>query len=278
MDRKGINIGGKQISNLRYADDTALFATNHQDATDIVDSLNKKGQDKHLQLNAKKTKHMHIGQQQSQQLIVNGEQLEMVTDFKYLGSIKTNTADCTKDINSRIGIAKRKMIELNNIWKDRTLSNVLKLKILKSLIFTVITYGAEGWTIKQKEEKKINAAEMWFYRRLLRVSWKERRTNISILKELNIKRQLLPAIIEKKMSFFGHTSRNRKCSITKDIIQGKVEGRRKRGRPRAAYMDNIKKWSNTTTPEAFRKAEDREVWRQLTKKAARSASDNVDAG
>ena len=85
-------------------------------------------------------------------------------------------------------MAKRKMIDLRNIWKDKDLSFPLKLKIMKVLVWTTITYGAEGWTLRAEEKKKIQAAEMWCYRRLLNISWKDKRTNKSILNELNIER------------------------------------------------------------------------------------------
>ncbi|GFN78854.1 endonuclease-reverse transcriptase [Plakobranchus ocellatus] len=78
-----------------------------------------------------------------------------------------DSGDNTNDINARIGMAKKRMQDLVNIWKDKTITLQLKIKIMKTLVWTVMTYGAEGWTIKKKQEKKINSTEMWFYRRLL---------------------------------------------------------------------------------------------------------------
>ena len=89
-----------------------------------------------------------------------------------------------------------------------------------------MTYGAEGWTLRKRDEKKINSAEMWFYRRLLRVSWKQKRTDENILTELGVKRQLLDTIKKRKLSFFGHICRY-KCTLMKDIIQGNY-GRQER--------------------------------------------------
>ena len=84
--------------------------------------------------------------------------------FKYLGSIKSSDGTCLKDVKTRIAMAKQKMLQLNNIWKDRGVPNSLKIIILKCLVWPVVMYGCEAWTLRKEEEKKINAAEMWFYR------------------------------------------------------------------------------------------------------------------
>ena len=204
--------------------------------------------------------------------------MEEVEEFKYLGSIKTNTGDCSKDIITRIAMAKKRTVELNNIWKDKSINVQLKLKIMKCLVWTIMTYGAEGWTIKGRDEQRIEAAEMWFYRRMLRISWKEKRTNKSILEELKTKRALLETVKTRKLNFFGHASRNKRCRLVKDVIQGKMEGKRGRGRPRSSYMSNIQDWSEMTGRSTFEAAEDRTEWRKTVKKAARSASNHVDAG
>ena len=133
--------------------------------------------------------------------------------------------------------------------------------------------GAEGWTIKQKDEQKIESAEMWFYRRMLRISWKEKRTNKSILEELKTERVLLQNIKTRKLNFFGHASRNKRCSLMKDVIQGKMEGKRGRGRPRASYMRMVR----DDGENAFEAAKDRTNWKRIVRRTARSASNHVDA-
>ena len=114
----GINIGGRNITNLRYADDTELLADNITSMSKILHRVDAAGNNSGLKLNAKKTKVMHItgpGSQGPQQIRINGTDLENVTDFKYLGSIKASDGTCTKDIKYRIGMAKQKMVQLNNI-------------------------------------------------------------------------------------------------------------------------------------------------------------------
>ena len=221
---------------------------------------------------------MHIGKGTPNPIDIDGETIECVDHFKYLGSIKTDSADCSKDVNARIGMAKKRVLELNNIWKDTNIRKELKIKLMKCLVWTVMTYGAEGWTLRKRDEKKINSAEMWFHRRLLRVSWKQKRTDENILTELGVKRQLLDTIKKRKLSFFGHICRN-KCTLMKDIIQGKMEGRRGRGRPKTAYMDNIREWTGRNNREIYAMTEDREEWRAAVQRAVRAANVSTsDAG
>ena len=215
---------------------------------------------------------INIGAGPTTPIAIGQEELEEVTNFKYLGSIKSKDADCTTDINARIVMAKKRMISLSNIWKDKNIKTTLKMKIMKCLVWTTMTYGAEGWTLRKTNVKKIQSAEMWFYRRLLRTSWKERRTDLSILQELNTERELVKLILRKKMTFFGHICRSKKCSLMKEAIQGKVEGKRKRGRPRISYLGNIKEWTGRNSPEIFNMIDRRQDWRSEVQRAVRAAN------
>ena len=190
IEDMGIRIGGRNITDMRYADDTGLLASNVTSSKRMLYRVDTSGKRKGLGLNAPKTKYMHIKGKYSQpdeftSIKVNGVQLEKVGDFKYLGSIKSSDGTCLQDVKARIGMAKQKMLQLNNIWKDRSIPNQLKMFLLKCLVWPVLMYGCEAWTLRKEEEKRINAAEMWLYRRLLRISWKDKRTNDSILEELS---------------------------------------------------------------------------------------------
>ena len=200
LEDDGVKISGEKISNLRYADDTALLADSYENMCNVLNKVNDAGERSGLKLNAKKTKVMLINCKDTFDPInINNYNLEYVLNMKYLGSVKEYDGSCSFDVNTRIGMAKSKMVELNNIWKDIGIPTKLKVTLLKSLIWPVMMYGCEAWTLRADELSKINAAELWFYRRLLRVSWKDRRTNVSILTELNTKRILL-AEIEKEGS------------------------------------------------------------------------------
>ena len=142
---------------------------------------------------------MHIGgSDNAPEIKSNKTPLEKFANFKYLGSIKTEDGTCSKDIKARITMAEQKMVQLTNIWKDRGIQATLKMKLLKCLIWSVVLYGSEAWTLRKADKNRIEAAEMWFYRRLLRISWTERRTNESILHEVASTRQLLSHMEPKK--------------------------------------------------------------------------------
>ena len=270
-EQQGIKVGGRKISNLRYADDTALCAESHQEASRLINMINDVGEEKSLKLNVKKTKTIYIGDDY-EPIIIKNEEVERVEHFKYLGSIKTQDAFCTKDISARLAMGKQRMVQLENIWKDKNISTSLKLKLLKCLVWTVMTYGAEGWTLRQQDIKHIEAAEMWLYRRLLRVKWDDRRTNVSILEELKVKRELVGIVKKRKLAFFGHAIRNKRCTIMKDMIQGSLEAGRKKGRPRTHYMQNVREWSDLSTYSVYSKARDRDVWRGVVSKAMRAVN------
>ena len=163
---------------------------------------------------------------------VDGETIDKVNSFKYLGAINTSMGSCSEDSKPRIGRAKKATMELDIIWKDRGIRKELKMKLVKALMWPVITYGAEGWTLKKYDKRRIEAAEMWCYRRMRRISWTKKRTNKSILDELQTRRELLAQIIKRKMAFFGHACcicRNNKCTLVKTCILGMISGKRRRG-------------------------------------------------
>ena len=190
-------------------------------------------------------------------------QLEQVHDFKYLGSIKCDDGSCTKDIKTRIGMAKKKMIGLSNIWKDHSIPNKLKLELMKSLIWPVMIYGCEAWTMKKGDERRIQAAEMWLYRRMLRISWTEKRTNDSVLAEVGNTTQLLKEINKRKLKYVGHITRHKRTDLMSTILQGKIEGKRKRGRPSVSYLSNLADITEMGIHEVVERTRDRDGWRKL---------------
>ena len=262
IHESGISTGGRIISNLRYADDTAILVNENCDPTDILDRLDNAGRKRGLKLNAAKTKWMATGGIEMN-ISVKGQVVEEVSDFKYLGSIKTNNGSCEKDIRSRIAIAKEKTLKLSNIWKDRGIRMNIKLRIARTLIWPVLIYGAEAWTLREADIRKINAAEMWVYRRILRVNWSERRTNNSILKEIGTQPELVDTIKRRKLSFFGHICRAN--GMVKDVMLGIHPARRRRGRPRIEYVDNVKNWLNARLIDAVRMTENRREWRNTVR-------------
>ena len=158
----------------------------------ILDKVNAAGAQSLLKLNVKKTKLMTIGDVPDHITIrVNNDPVEKVKQFKYLCSLKSTDGDCSKNVNARIAMAKRRMCEPTTLWKDRSIPVALKMRLVKTLVWTVLSYGAEAWTVKVRDERKITSMEMWFWRRRLRICWMEKRTDNSIIQELEIKRELL---------------------------------------------------------------------------------------
>ena len=220
-----------------------------------------------LSLNLSKTKIMHIGtctaganDTAPTPLVVDGERIAEVSSFKYLGSWKTTNSDCSLDIRSRIAMAKERMLEVIDIWKDHNISRQLKIRIMHALVWSVLLYGAESWTLRKTDERRIQAAEMWCYRRLLRVSWMEKRTNDSILVELRVQRQLLARIKIRKLTYFGHTCRPSGCELVRDVMSCVVDGKKKRGRPKISFAGNIVSWTGMSLLENCQLASDRDAW------------------
>src|ERR1043165_1278327 len=184
----GIKIGGRKISNLRYADDIVLLAKSVTELQGLIDRLDEVSQKFGLMINIDKTKVMGMDRADCH-IRVQGEQLEQVDAFVYLGSLITEDADCTKEIRARLGKRKVTMASLKNIWKNHGISVITNTRLMKAFIWPGATYGCEGWTIKKSDEKRINGFEMRGLRQILRVSWAAR-TNELALEQIGIERQL----------------------------------------------------------------------------------------
>ena len=153
---------------------------------------------------------------------------------------------------------------MKNMWQST--SNTLKLKILRTCIFPVATYGCESWTITKTTRKKINAFETKCYRKILRISWMEKRKNTDILKDLNIEDNwLINNILQRKIKYLGHIKRH--DGLERTILEGMVPGRRGRGRPRRRWLQDIKETMNMTIREVGDLARDRVDFRNAVKRA-----------
>ena len=164
-------------------------------------------------------------------------------------------------------MAKKRTLDLAPIWRDRGLKAEVKLNLMRALVWSVLIHGAEGWTLNKKAETYIESAEMWIYRRMLRISWTERRTNNYVLEQLGVQRSLLATINKRKLSYFGHTCRPSGCDLVRNTMLGIYPAKRKRGRPRIQYTDNIKDWLDTTLAGAAQGAQNRQEWRRKINQA-----------
>jgi len=153
---------------------------------------------------------------------------------------------------------------MKSIFTNRNVSIPTKLNALRAYIWSVLLYGCESWTLNKDTERRIEAAEMWFIRRIMRVSWTERKTNIEVMEEAGYKRSLMKTIRKRQMEFLGHTCRT--DGIEKLMLGGKIEGKKSRGRQRVKYLDGIKNYiaqESTDNIELLRRTDNREEWRAL---------------
>ena len=164
--------------------------------------------------------------------------VETVTDFIFLGSKITADGDCSHEIKWCLLLGRKAMINLKSIWKSRDITLSTKVHIVKAMVFPVVMYGCEGWTIKKAEHWRIDAFELWYWRRLLRVPWTARRSTQSILKGINPEYSLEGLMLRLKLQYLGHLMQ-RIDSLEETLMLGKIEGRRRRGWQRMRWLDGI---------------------------------------
>jgi hypothetical protein len=142
----------------------------------------------------------------------------------------------SKEINRRLSMGRVGIAKLDQIFKDSDITKVTKIKIVETLVFTVVTYGSMCWTVRKRDWKRIDAFELWTWRRMLRIPWTARRTNLSVAEEVKPKRTLEAMILREKLRYFGHVMRA-KLPLGWDIMLGQVARCRRQGKPRMRWMD-----------------------------------------
>ena len=168
----------------------------------------------------------------------DGETMKTVTDFIFWGYRITADVDCSHEIQRRLLLGRKAMTNLDSILKRRDMTLPTKVCLVKAMVFPVVMYGWASWTIKKAEHWKIDAFELWCWRRLLRVPWTARRSNQFILKEISSEYSLEGPMLKLKLQYFGHLMW-RTDSLEKTLMLRKTEGRRRRGRQRMRWLDGI---------------------------------------
>ena len=176
----GIKIAGRNINNLRYADDTTLMAESEEELKSLLMRVKEESEKVGLKLNIQKTKIMASGPNTSWE--IDGE---TVSDFIFLGSKITADDDCSHEIKRHLLLGRKVMTNLDSIFKSRDITLPTKVRPVKAMVFPVVMYGCESWTVKKAERWRIDAFELWCWRRFFRVPWTTRRSNQSILKEIS---------------------------------------------------------------------------------------------
>ena len=195
----GIKIARRNINNLRYADDTNLMAESEEVLKSLLMKVKEESGKVGLKLNIQKTKIMASDSITSWQ--IDGE---TVSDFIFLGSKITADGDRSHEIKRHLLLGRKVMTNLDSIFKSRDITLPTNVHLVKAMVFPVVMYGCESWTVKKAEHRRIDAFELWCWRRLLRVPWTARRSNQSILKEISPEYSLEGLMLKLKLQYFSH--------------------------------------------------------------------------
>ena len=196
----GIKIAERNINNLRDADDTTLMAESEEELKSLLMKVKVESEKIGLKLNIQKTKIMASGPITSWEIDGETDSVRLY----FLGSKITTDGDCSHEIKRRLLLGRKVMTNLDSIFKSRDITLPTKVRLVKANVFPVVMCGCESWTVKKAERRRIDAFELWCWRRLLRVPWTARRSNQSILKEISPGCSLEGMMLRLKLQYFGH--------------------------------------------------------------------------
>ena len=213
-----------------------------------------------LYLNLKKTKIM--SNTALEEFYLDGESIEVVDNFNFLGSTIHKDGGLDLELRRRLSLGRAAMNKLTAVMKNHDVSLNTKVMLVNSLVFPVVLYGAESWTLKLNDKRRINSFEIWCWRRVLRISWTQKVTNEEVISRIAPNITLEAMVLKQKLTYFGHVMRN-EFGIGRDIMLGRTEGSRRRGRQRTRWIQEVINSTGKKLAELKDLAKNRKVWKRV---------------
>lgn len=262
-DVGGVKINGNRIKLVRFADDIALVAESEEELTQFLSIMNNIFISYDMKINKKKTKVLVCSREPIfTNITIEGEKIEQVNTFTYLGSRITSDGKNYTDITCRIGQAKAAFYKKRKLLTCKKINLETRKHFIKSFVWSIALYGSETWTLRKFEKKRLEAFEMWCWRRLLKISWTEKVTNKEVLERVQEEKHILKTASKRRHKWIGHILRHNEYMT--NILEGTLEGSSTRGRPRQQYMEDVtKECKQRNYKDMKRVASNRQKWRAL---------------
>ena len=265
--RTGIEwVDGEVLEDVDFSDDLGLVSENVEDAQEKIKRLARKAKSVGLKVSAKKTQILRLNSSNATKILVEGQELEEVDKFVYLGGTLTKTGGSSEDVDSRIRKARAAFVNLSKIWSSNVYSARTKLTLFNSIVKSTLLYGCECWTLTKSSEKKLQVFQQKCLRRIMRIFYPNLVTNVEVLRRAR-QEDVMADIVVRKWRWVGHIARREPQHLSKQAMSWHWHGHRRRGRPRETWMRvaerelfevaGMKMW------EVEEHAQDRGRWRRL---------------